>query len=89
MELLLLFLEHESSHCMKTVSLKCLCFMFHGSICHFPVLKTVFGTLLQLIDDDDFPLDCKRDAFMVLQKVNTKVLLFVLSRHLFFLIISD
>lgn len=68
-ELLLLFLEHESSHCMKTVSLKCLCFMFHGSICHFPVLKTVFGTLLQLIDDDDFPLDCKRDAFMVLQKI--------------------
>uniref|UniRef100_A0A0E0BYG4 Integrator complex subunit 7-like C-terminal domain-containing protein n=1 Tax=Oryza meridionalis TaxID=40149 RepID=A0A0E0BYG4_9ORYZ len=68
-ELLLLFLEHESSHCMKTVSLKCLCFMFHGSICHFPVLRTVFGTLLQLIDDDDFPLDCKRDAFMVLQKI--------------------
>uniref|UniRef100_A0A0D9Y225 Integrator complex subunit 7-like C-terminal domain-containing protein n=1 Tax=Oryza glumipatula TaxID=40148 RepID=A0A0D9Y225_9ORYZ len=68
-ELLLLFLEHESSHCMKTVSLKCLCFMFHGSICHFPVLRTVFGTLLQLIDDDDFPLDCKRDAFTVLQKI--------------------
>uniref|UniRef100_J3MDU3 Integrator complex subunit 7 n=1 Tax=Oryza brachyantha TaxID=4533 RepID=J3MDU3_ORYBR len=68
-ELLLLFLEHESSHCVKTVSLKCLCFMFNRSIYHFPVLRTVFRKLLQLIDHDDFPLDCRRYAFMVLQKI--------------------
>uniref|UniRef100_A0A0D9UVS4 Integrator complex subunit 7 n=1 Tax=Leersia perrieri TaxID=77586 RepID=A0A0D9UVS4_9ORYZ len=69
-ELLLLFLGHESSLCLKTVSLKCLGFMFHGSIFHCPVLRTGFGTLLQLIDDDGLPLECKRDAFAVLQKMS-------------------
>ncbi|KAL5228225.1 hypothetical protein ABZP36_016490 [Zizania latifolia] len=66
-ELLLLFMQHESS--LMTTSLKCLFFMFHGKPYHFPVLRTVFGTLLQLIDSDDFPLDCKSYAFRVLQKI--------------------
>lgn len=70
-ELLLLFLKHESSLSMKTMVLKCLYFMFSRNTCHFPVVTTVLGTLLQLIDDEDFPVDCKTCAFKILQKVNT------------------
>ncbi|KAM3346839.1 hypothetical protein ACQJBY_021053 [Aegilops geniculata] len=36
---------------------------------YLPGASTVFGTLLQLIDDEDFPLDCKSYAFRILQKI--------------------
>lgn len=71
MEFLLLFLGHEFSLPMKTMALKCLCFMFRGNTVYHPIASTVLGTLLQLIDDEVFPLDCKSYAFRILQKVNT------------------
>ncbi|KAF7034995.1 hypothetical protein CFC21_045938 [Triticum aestivum] len=36
---------------------------------YLPGASTVLGTLLQLIDDEDFPLDCKCYAFRILQKI--------------------
>ncbi|CAM0905563.1 unnamed protein product [Alopecurus aequalis] len=68
-EFLLLFLGHESSLPMKTMALKCLCFMFRRNTFYHPIASTVFGTLLQLIDDEVFPLDCKTYAFRILQKM--------------------
>ncbi|XP_044974776.1 uncharacterized protein LOC123442720 isoform X2 [Hordeum vulgare subsp. vulgare] len=67
--LLLSFLGHESSLPMKTMVLKCLCFMFRRNTLYPAVASTVFGTLLlHLIDDEGFPLDCKSYAFRILQK---------------------
>ncbi|VAH56974.1 unnamed protein product [Triticum turgidum subsp. durum] len=67
--LLLSFLGHESSLPMRTMVLKSLCFMFRRNTFYLPGASTVFGTLLQLVDDEDFPLDCKRYAFRILQKI--------------------
>uniref|UniRef100_A0A453DZW2 Integrator complex subunit 7 n=1 Tax=Aegilops tauschii subsp. strangulata TaxID=200361 RepID=A0A453DZW2_AEGTS len=67
--LLLSFLGHESLLPMRTMVLKSLCFMFRRNAFYLPSASTVFGTLLQLIDDEDFPLDCKRYAFRILQKI--------------------
>jgi len=72
-DLLLLFMDHDSSS-VKSVALKCMCFMFCRNTCHFPVIRTVFGRLLPLIDDEDFPLDCKSDVLRILQKVMTNCL---------------
>lgn len=68
-EFLLIFLGHESSLCLKTMALKCLCFMFHRKTFYLPVAGTIFSTLLQLIDDDGFPLDPKSYAFRILRKM--------------------
>lgn len=67
-DLLLLFMDHNSSS-MKSVALKCMRFMFRRNICHFPVIRNVFGRLFPLIDDEDFPLDCKSDVLRILQKM--------------------
>ncbi|XP_037411431.1 uncharacterized protein LOC119274814 [Triticum dicoccoides] len=67
--LLLSFLGHESSLPMRTTVLKSLCFMFRRNTFYLPGASTIFGTLLQLIDDEDFPLDCKSYAFRILQKI--------------------
>lgn len=67
-DLLLLFLNHDSTP-MKSMTLKCMRFMFHRNTYHFPFIKTVFGRLLPLIDDEDFSLDCKSDVLRILQKV--------------------
>ncbi|CAL4964598.1 unnamed protein product [Urochloa decumbens] len=67
-DLLLLFLNHDSSP-MKSMALKCMCFMFHRNTYHVPIIRTVFGRLLPLIDDDDFSLDCKGDLLRILQKI--------------------
>jgi integrator complex subunit 7 len=72
-DLLLLFMDHNSSS-MKSVALKCMRFMFRRNICHFPVIRNVFGRLFPLIDDEDFPLDCKSDVLRILQKVMTTCL---------------
>ncbi|KAL6626555.1 hypothetical protein ACP70R_030281 [Stipagrostis hirtigluma subsp. patula] len=68
-ELVLLFLGHDSSPSMKAVALKCLRFMCRRNTCHFPVVRTVFGILLPLIDDEDFPLECRSDILRILQKM--------------------
>ncbi|KAM0872214.1 hypothetical protein ACQ4PT_038852 [Festuca glaucescens] len=68
-EFLLLFLGHESSLPMKSMALKCLCFMFRRNTFYLPVASTVFGTLLHLIDDEGFPLECKSYALRILQKM--------------------
>ncbi|KAL6850192.1 hypothetical protein ACP4OV_020819 [Aristida adscensionis] len=68
-ELLLLFLGHDSSPSMKPMALKCLCFMCHKSSCHFSVIRTVFGRLLPLIGNEDLPLDCKSDVLKILLKI--------------------
>jgi len=67
-DLLLLFLNRDSTH-MKSTALKCMCFMFHRHTYHFPVIRTVLGRLLPLIDDVDFSLDYKSDVLRILQKV--------------------
>ncbi|CAO2193227.1 unnamed protein product [Urochloa humidicola] len=67
-DLLLLFLNHDSTP-MKSMALKCMCFMFHRNTYHFPVIRTVFGRLLPLLDEDDFSLDCKSDVLRILQKI--------------------
>ncbi|WVZ71879.1 hypothetical protein U9M48_020411 [Paspalum notatum var. saurae] len=67
-DVLLLFLDHDSSS-MRSAALKCMHFMFRRNTCHFPVVRTVFGRLLPLIDDEDFPLDCKSDVLRILQKM--------------------
>lgn len=73
MDLLLLFMDHDSSS-VKSVALQCMHFMFRRNTCHFPVIRTAFGKLLPLIDDEDFPLDCKSDVLRILQKVMTSCL---------------
>jgi integrator complex subunit 7 len=45
--------------------------MFRRHTFYLPVASTVFGTLLHLIDDEGFPLECKSYALRILQKVNT------------------
>jgi len=67
-DLLLLFLNHDSTP-MKSTALKCMCFMFHRHTYHFPVIRTVLGRLLPLIDDVDFSLDYKSDVLRILQKI--------------------
>ncbi|KAJ1283022.1 hypothetical protein BS78_03G096000 [Paspalum vaginatum] len=67
-DILLLFLDHDSSS-MRSVALKCMCFMFRRNTCHFPVVRTVSGRLLPLMDDEDFPLDCKSHVLRILQKM--------------------
>uniref|UniRef100_A0A0A9EB61 Integrator complex subunit 7-like C-terminal domain-containing protein n=1 Tax=Arundo donax TaxID=35708 RepID=A0A0A9EB61_ARUDO len=54
---------------MKSMALKCLCFMFRRNTCHFPVIQTVFGRLIPLIDDEDFPLHCRSNVLRILQKM--------------------
>lgn len=66
-DLLLLFLNHDSTP-MKSMALKCMCFMFHRNTYHFSVIRTVFGRLLPLIDDEDLSLDCKSYVLRILQK---------------------
>uniref|UniRef100_A0ACD5UR66 Uncharacterized protein n=1 Tax=Avena sativa TaxID=4498 RepID=A0ACD5UR66_AVESA len=68
-EFLLLFMGHGSSLPMKTMALKCLCFMFRRNTFYLPVTSTVFGTLLRLIDDEGFTLECKSYALRILQKM--------------------
>jgi integrator complex subunit 7 len=72
-DLLVLFLNHDSTP-MKSMALKSMCFMFHRNAYHFPVIKTVLGKLLPLIDDEEFSHDCKSYVLRILQKVMTNYL---------------
>ncbi|KAF8762139.1 hypothetical protein HU200_009683 [Digitaria exilis] len=67
-DLLFLFLNHDSAP-MKSMALKCMCFMFHRNTYHFPVIRTVFGRLLPLIDDEDLSLEYRSDVLRILQKI--------------------